>query len=153
MNGGSARWRPPQHIRVVVLGLVVEGGRFLAADVPDDFGGLTGVRPLGGGVEFGESREQALHREFLEETGSAIDITGEWTLFENIFEHGGATGHEIIFAAPVRLTDTSFSRNVEHLFMDPLPSIARWHRLDDLMAANLPVFPAGITGALRLCGA
>jgi 8-oxo-dGTP pyrophosphatase MutT (NUDIX family) len=146
------RWRPPQHIRVVVLGLVVENGRFLAGDVPDDDGSLKGLRPLGGAVEFGETREQALHREFLEETGSTIAITGEWMLFENIFEHGGTTGHEIIFAAPVRILDPSFPRHEPHAFMDSMPTVARWHALDAIEAAGLPVFPAGILGALRLCG-
>ena len=153
MSETCSIWRPVQHIRVVVLGLVVEDGLFLAADVPDDNGNLKGLRPLGGGVEFGESREQALHREFLEETGSSIEIVGPWTLFENIFEHTGATGHEIIFAAPVRMLTPSFSHNVDHLVLDPMPVIVRWHRLDAVETAGLPVFPAGIGGALRLCGA
>ena len=151
MSEPSGHWRPPRHIRVVVLGLVVEDGYFLACDVPDDDGTLKGVRPLGGAVEFGETREQALHREFLEETGSAIDIIGDWTLFENIFTHAGATGHEIIFAAPVRILDPSFPRHEPHAFMDSMPSIARWHRLADLEKSGLPVFPAGILAALRLC--
>lgn len=149
----AGHWRPPQHIRVVVLGLVVEDNMALLADVTDDDGSIKGLRPLGGAVEFGETREQALHREFREETGSDIEITGQWMLFENIFSHAGTTGHEIIFAAPVKILDPSFPRKESHAFMDSMPTLARWHRVDVLDKGNLPVFPAGISGALRSFGA
>ena len=98
-------WRPPQEIRVKVLGLVWRKEQLLLFEVEDDQGRVKGVRALGGSIEFGETREQALRREFQEELGCSITVLGPWHAFENLFEHEGAVGHEYIFAADVRLSN------------------------------------------------
>jgi hypothetical protein len=54
------KWRPRASIRVVEIGLHWRAGRLLAAEVRDDAGQLKGVRPLGGGVNFGESWRTAI---------------------------------------------------------------------------------------------
>jgi hypothetical protein len=48
-------WRPSQNIRVIAIGLNWRGDRLLAVEVLNDEAKLKGVRPLGGGVEFGET--------------------------------------------------------------------------------------------------
>jgi hypothetical protein len=98
-------WTPAQEIKVKVLGLAWRGPELLVSEVEDSSGTVKGVRPLGGCVEFGETREQALVREFEEELGSAAEVSGPWHAFENLFVHEGATGHEYIFAANVSLGD------------------------------------------------
>ena len=100
-------WRPKQHVAVKVIGLVRRGASLLAAEVEGDDGRVKGVRPLGGTVEFGETRERALEREFFEELGTGIRVLGPWFAFENIFAHEGDIGHEIIFAAGIELADRS----------------------------------------------
>ena len=100
-------WRPRQSIRPVAIGLLRDGDRLLVAEVPNDDGSVKGWRPLGGGVEFGETAEVALRREFQEELGVEIDIDGPPTIFENLYEHAGHIGHEIIFAFPIRVIDTT----------------------------------------------
>jgi NADH pyrophosphatase NudC (nudix superfamily) len=67
-----AIWKPKPFIRVKVLGLVWRGDELLAGEVEDSSGRVTGVRPLGGCVEFGETREAAIRREFQEELGCAV---------------------------------------------------------------------------------
>ena len=67
-------WRPPQHVKVKALGLHWRDGKLLAAEVFDDQGHLVGVRPLGGGVEFGERWQAALVREFKEELGVDVQL-------------------------------------------------------------------------------
>jgi ADP-ribose pyrophosphatase YjhB (NUDIX family) len=100
-------WRPRQSIRPVAIGLLRDGDRLLVAEVPNDDGSVKGWRPLGGGVEFGETAEAALRREFLEELGVEIEIDGPPTIFENLYEHAGCIGHEIIFAFPIQVTDAA----------------------------------------------
>lgn len=96
-------WRPQPSIRVKAIGLAWHDDLLLAAEVLDDAGRLKGVRPLGGAVEFGERWRTALVREFEEELGLAVEVVGEPIVLENIFTHEGARGHEIVFAADVRL--------------------------------------------------
>ena len=81
-------WRPPQHVKVKALGLHWRDGKLLAAEVFDDQGRLVGVRPLGGGVEFGERWQTALVREFKEELGVDVQLTtGTPLVMENIYTH------------------------------------------------------------------
>ena len=105
-------WTPSQSVTVKVLGLAWRGEELLVSEVEDSSGTINGVRPLGGCVEFGETREQALIREFQEELDSAITLSGPWYAFENLFEHEGATGHEYLFVANVWLGDPAiYERN------------------------------------------
>ena len=96
-------WTPAPSIRVKVLGLVWRGDELLLAEVEDSRGRVKGLRPLGGSIEFGETREQALRREFMEELGCTATLAGPWHGLENIYEHEGAVGHEYLFLANVEV--------------------------------------------------
>ncbi|MBL3576464.1 NUDIX domain-containing protein, partial [Rhodovulum sulfidophilum] len=65
-------WRPASGIRFKALGLHWRGNRLLASEVYEDSGRLKGVRPLGGTVEFGETAQTAVIREFQEELGITV---------------------------------------------------------------------------------
>ena len=71
-NPPTTHWRPQQNIQTKVIAICINRRRLLAAEVYNDAGEIKGVRPLGGHVEFGETREQALVREFREELGTEI---------------------------------------------------------------------------------
>ncbi|MGG7578950.1 NUDIX hydrolase [Rhizobium sp. Nf11,1] len=143
-------WRPPQQIRVKVIGLAWRENRLLAAEVEDDSGRIKGVRPLGGSIEFGETREQALHREIREELGTEIRIVGPWHVLENIFEHHGSIGHEIIFAADVELADQGlYERDeIRYCELDETAATARWFGRDMLRDAGLDLYPTGLETVL-----
>ncbi|MBY5820983.1 NUDIX hydrolase [Rhizobium leguminosarum] len=139
-------WRPSQQIRVKVIGLAWWKDQLLAAEVEDDSGRIKGVRPLGGAIEFGESREEALHREFREELETDIRIVGPWHLLENIYEHQGAIGHEYIFAADIELADASLYQREEIRYseLDETAATARWFGRDSLRDAGIDLYPTGL---------
>lgn len=142
-------WRPPQTIRAKVIGLAWRQGHLLAVEVPDDRGRVKGLRPPGGSIAFGETREQALEREFQEELGCGVTITGPWTAFENIYRHEGALGHEIVFAAEIRLHDTALYERDAIAFSedDGTACTARWIR-PGALPEGVALFPDGLAAAL-----
>ena len=146
-----ALWRPPQEIQVKVIGLCFRGRDLLCAEVEDDAGRIKGYRPLGGSVEFGETREQALAREFREELSTPVTIGGPWHVFENIFVHEGGKGHEIVFAAEVDLLDRSLYESATIAFneMNGLRCTARW--MDPFAVASLgrQLYPDGLLDVLH----
>ncbi|AXT35181.1 NUDIX domain-containing protein [Phaeobacter sp. LSS9] len=147
-------WRPAQTIRVKTIGLPWRKGHLLAAEVPDDSGRTKGVRPLGGTVEFGETWQQALQREFQEELGVEITIIGAPVVLENIYQHEGQTGHEIIFAAQVTWPETPHlaGDTIEFFEDNGLKCIARWFHPDALEVGGTELFPTGLKAHLQDLG-
>ena len=140
-------WRPPQTIRVVALALLWREGRLLTVEVRDDAGRLKGLRPLGGGVAFGEAWRDALRREMREELGLDATIRGEPLIIENIFTHEGAVGHEIVFLAQVEADLAALPPQDAFTFHEDHGAalIARWI---DPNAPGAPLFPEGLERAL-----
>lgn len=70
----------------------------LLIDWRDEYDGVPVWLAPGGSIEHGETALAAALRELHEELGvTGIELQHVAT-FENIFEYGGATGHEICFA-------------------------------------------------------
>jgi 8-oxo-dGTP pyrophosphatase MutT (NUDIX family) len=144
-------WRPPTGIRAIVIGLAWDSGRLLASEIRGSDGVVKGIRPLGGSIEFGETREQALRREFMEELGIAISIVGPWHAIENIFEFEGRTGHEIVFAADVELNDNSlFGREEIYTIESGQEQRVVWADLSELAVRDLKLFPIGLAQIIQL---
>lgn len=143
-------WRPPQAIRVKVLGLVSRGEDMLVVEVNRDDGQRAGVRSLGGSVQFGETREQALHREFAEELNTAIAITGPWRVFENLYVHEGQQGHEILFIADIELADRALYDRSEIIFSEDSGTTNRavWISRADLKSGEVALFPPALLNEL-----
>jgi 8-oxo-dGTP pyrophosphatase MutT (NUDIX family) len=145
------KWRPKSSIRVVAIGLHWRAGRLLAAEVRDDAGRLKGVRPLGGGVEFGESWQAALLREFNEELGVAVSVRGNPSVLENIFVHEDVPGHEVVFIADVDIPGAPFEGQDSINFREDngMSSVARWFDLADLDLDGGPeLYPTGLKALL-----
>ncbi len=144
-------WRPRSSIRVVAIGLHWRDGHLLAGEVRDDAGRLKGVRPLGGGVNFGERWQDALVREFQEELGVVATIRGDPLVMENIFSHEGALGHEVVFVGRVVFPDGAFAGQDSVAFHEDngVPCVARWFDPGELDLDGGPqLYPAGLRSLL-----
>jgi hypothetical protein len=119
-------------IRYKALGLHWREDRLLAAEVMDDIGRVKGVRPLGGTVEFGETAEAALIREFHEELGITVTPLGPPVFMENIYTYEGSPGHEIIAVFDVAFPADMFAGRVADYVQR-----GRWHRLLCRMGSRL----------------
>ena len=138
-------WTPKAAVTVKVVGLAWRGDELLLGEVEDSSGRVKGLRPLGGHIEFGETREDALKREFAEELGCDVTLAGPWHAFENIYEHEGATGHEFIFAANVRLGDEALYGRERIAFREDegMPCVAVWQS-PATMPAGVELYPTGL---------
>ncbi|KFI29199.1 DNA mismatch repair protein MutT [Haematobacter massiliensis] len=144
-------WRPVPRIRFKALGLHWRDGRLLAAEVLDDAGRVKGVRPLGGSVEFGETAEAAVIREFHEELGIAVTILGPPVFMENIYAHEGAQGHEVLAIFDVAFPNEALSGAIRVEFHEDDGSrcFAEWYDLDALDLPDGPqLYPEGLKAHL-----
>ncbi len=138
-------WRPAPTIRVKALGLIWRNGLLLASEITRDDGSLKGVRPLGGGVEFGEPWRDALVREFREELGLTVTLTGDPIVLENIYTHHGVTGHEIIFVTDVLAPDHSLQQDrITYVEDNGTRCHATWYDIDTLDQGGLALYPNGL---------
>lgn len=106
------------------------------------------LRAIGGGVEFGETAERAVRREFVEELGIEPDDVDLITVTENLFEYEGKRGHEIafIFAARGRELD-EIPLDAELVVLDE-GSPVRWYDISKINPIDLPLYPNGAPVAL-----
>ena len=144
------KWRPAQQIQSKVIGICINRKQLLAAEVYNDAGEIKGVRPLGGNIEFGETRQQALQREFMEELGTDIVTAGDWRTYENIYQHEGLPGHEYVHAISIALVDRSLYSQPLIVFSEDSgeQTRARWYDLKDLRNGKLQLFPDGLADSL-----
>lgn len=106
-------------------------------------------RPLGGGIEFGERAEAALHREMMEELGVEIVQPHLLGVLENIFVNDGETGHEIVFVYEVRLADRGlYDRNELWPSLDEGNPVS-WQPLSKFVQGHASLYPEGLLDLLR----
>ncbi len=85
-----------KEIRPVVLGILKKDNKILVNRGSDKVTGEEFYRPIGGGIEFLETSEDALKREFQEELNIAIEVKEFLSIEENIFTYNGRYAHELI---------------------------------------------------------
>ena len=142
-------WRPAAEVRILALAAIWRGDQLLVEEVHDDFGATKGWRPLGGRVEFGERAAAALQREFREELGAPVDAGARLAILENLFEHHGAPGHEIVFVYEATFVLPHMYDRDEFLIIDgETAAVARWVALDEFRSGRATFFPLGLADIL-----
>lgn len=142
--------RPPD-IRPIVIGVAIRDDRILAIEGFDSVKGERFYRPPGGGIDFGETSEEALRREWREELETGLAQTRYLGALENVFTLEGRPGHEIVLVHRVELADDErFSGDtVAGAESDGAPYTARWLPLDEVRAGAAILYPDGLLALLE----
>ena len=135
-------------IRPIALAVPRRGEDLLVSEHHDPTKDQTFYRPLGGGIDFGETAESAVRRELIEELGvELVDVRGLGVL-ENIFHGFGQDGHEIVFIFGCHLADKTFyERDVVGEVLDNAGTKVMWRRLSSFNSDN-PLYPTGLADLL-----
>lgn len=107
------------------------------------------ARPLGGGIEAGESSRDAITREIREETGQEITDLRLLGVLENIFTYEGKGCHEIVFVYDGSFADTTIpSRGRIPMVEEEWKGTARWRPLN-WFGEHCRLVPEGLSDLIR----
>jgi len=139
------------RIRPIAICAFRHGDRILVVEGHDSAQAQTFYRPLGGGIEFGETGAMALIREIREEIGAEVSNLQYLGTLENIFTYNGAAHHEIVLVydgkfADATLYSTSFITGAES---DGSAMRALWRSIESFSPQS-PLYPDGLLDLLRL---
>ncbi|MGW5747970.1 NUDIX hydrolase [Amycolatopsis sp. NPDC003861] len=130
-------------IRPIVLAVIRRGDSLLVFEAHDEFKDQTFHRPLGGGIEFGESSKDALEREFREELDAEIVVNELLGVLENVFTWQDRPGHEIVFLYAAEFADRARYELAEMKILDD-PATARWVDVRDFRDGSKILYPTGL---------
>ena len=96
-----------QRIRALALCIFHHDGKILVNEARDPLTEKPFFRPIGGGIEFGETSIQAIVREVQEELGLPITDVRLLGTLESLFTYNGTPGHEIVQVYDAKFVDAS----------------------------------------------
>jgi hypothetical protein len=139
------RWRPRQYVRPLAIGVIRRGDAVLLEAVHDDDGSTKGWRPPGGQIEFGESAADALRREIDEELGESVTDPVLLGIFENLYQHHGVQGHEVVFVFETGFAEPAVYERDDFRYTEKgITYHPQWVRIAELQEGDRPLYPAGL---------
>lgn len=139
------------RIRAIALCVLRNRDRILVNQGFDPHQQESFYRPLGGGIDFGETSQDAAVREIKEELDIDICEPKLLGVFENIFVYDGQPGHEIVFIYDAKLVDESLYEQPSLLALEGERQFeAKWVALADIAAGKVPLYPTGLLDILQV---
>jgi len=133
---------PEGQIRAKAMCLIFHNGKVLAARGFDDVANETFYRIIGGTVEFGETGEQAVRREIMEELDSEIVNLTKVDVIENIFTYRGQAGHQITFLFKGDLSRKDiYKHKIIKVQESTYEFEAEWVSCDDILQGKTKLYP------------
>ena len=138
------------HIRPIAICVFQHQDKILVFEEYDFVKKQIFYRPLGGGIEFGETSEEAIRREMMEEMNVEVTNLKYLGTLENIFVFNGETGHEIVQVYDGRLVNSGMYEQAEMSALETDGNQMRvlWKRLDEFNSES-PLYPDGLLEVLR----
>lgn len=136
-----------KQIRCLALAIIRnKRGEILVHFARDPVKNENFFRPLGGGIEYGETASHAVVREFEEELGYKIRVTAAPRVFENLFTYRGRPGHEIVFLFEAEFEDpNAYDHREMDIIEKGVPSgKAIWISKSDVDREEGRLYPNGI---------
>jgi 8-oxo-dGTP pyrophosphatase MutT (NUDIX family) len=141
-----------KRIRPLAICVFRHHNRILVAEGYDSVKDEYFYRPLGGGIEFGETSMQTVCRELLEELNVQIDSESLIYLgtVENIFHFNGTPGHEIVLIYDGTLKDPDLYEQAVILGKEANGEDVRavWKNIDEFGEGKSILYPTGLIDIL-----
>jgi mutator protein MutT len=138
--------------RQAALCIFRRGDTFLVAENVDPHSGAVNHRPPGGGIEEGETPEQAVRREIMEElsiTLTSVQLLGS---IDHIWIWKSRELHERAYlfqASPADDPRMALGETIELIEADGLHSQTLWRSLHNTDSSLPPICPAGLLDFLK----
>ena len=135
--------------RAIAIAVIRRGDEILVSEVPDQLKDITGWRPPGGGIEFGERGAETVVREIDEELGERVVDPRYLGTVENIFTYLGIKGHQLVRVYAVRFADQElYERDrFECIEANGMRFTCLWKRIADFRG-GVPLYPDGLIDLL-----
>jgi len=132
----------PGEIRILALGVIQDGKRIFISKGYDPAKQQTFYRAMGGGVEFGETSDEALRREFWEEIQAELTNIRYLGCLENLFTYNDQPGHELLQLYQCDFADPRFYQLEELTFAEgQRQKTALWVDIEQLKTGELRLVP------------
>lgn len=137
-------------IRNIAICLIEHQGKIFVGEGLDEVKNEIFYRPLGGGIEFGETAKQTVIREFIEEMQTEIEVGDYLTTFENLFTFNGVPGHQIVLLLSAKFKDQQIYQQNNILCKEEGTNfIAKWIKVEDFLSGTKILYPSGIVDYLK----
>lgn len=139
-----------QRIRALALCVFHHQGKILVNRFHDAVADKTFYRPIGGGIEFGETSCEAIVREVQEELGLSIKDLRLLGTLESLFVYNGKPGHEIVQVYDACFEDTQVYEQLQIVGheSDGAPFTASWQD-GSSFTDHSPLVPVGLQALLK----